>query len=131
MAVAVWDSLDNIAAYATEVALLDRMAGARAANALRAPFGLGSRDDLVALFEGAEVPSVAITTHTGTARFPSVAAMLEADLRGWLPVVGVVLSEAQIQSILAEAENALAPYVTGKGNIEFAVSAHVVMGSKP
>lgn len=131
LAVAVWDSLENIPAYATEVALLDRIAGKHAADALRAPFVLGSRTDLAALFEGADVPSVAIATHTGTARFPSVTTMVEADLRGWLPVMGVVLSEEQIQRILAEAQSALARYVTGEGNVEFALSTHVITGSKP
>lgn len=38
LAVAVWDSLDNITAYAAEVALLERFAGQPAADALRAPF---------------------------------------------------------------------------------------------
>ena len=84
MAVAVWDALENIPAYATEVALLDRMAGADAANAVRAPFVLGARDTLLALFEGAGVSSVKLLTHTGTARFPGVRTMVEADLRGCL-----------------------------------------------
>jgi SAM-dependent methyltransferase len=50
LAVAVWDSLDNIPAYASEVALLERMAGRQAADALRAPFVLGDRQDLATLF---------------------------------------------------------------------------------
>ena len=33
--------------------------------------------------------------------------MVEADLRGWLPVMGVILGEVQIESILKEAEQAL------------------------
>jgi hypothetical protein len=33
VAVAVWDSVENIPAYAAEVALLDRLAGTRAADA--------------------------------------------------------------------------------------------------
>jgi ubiquinone/menaquinone biosynthesis C-methylase UbiE len=38
LAIAVWDSLDSIPAYADEVALLERLAGTPAAKALRAPF---------------------------------------------------------------------------------------------
>ena len=38
---AVWDTLEHTPAYASLVALLERHAGARAANALRAPFVLG------------------------------------------------------------------------------------------
>lgn len=131
LAVAVWDSLENIPAYAEEVALLSRMAGENAANAVRAPFVLGARADLMKLFKEAAVSSVAIATYTGTARFPSIRTMVEADLRGWLPVMGIVLDEEQIHSILVKAESALGRYVTKEGTAEFAISAHIVTGSKP
>ena len=112
LAVAVWDSLDNSDAYPIAVKLLERLAGDDAANALRAPFVLGDKDALVALFEDSGVESVGIETVIGEARFPSIKTMVEADLRGWLPVMGVFLNEDQIQSILEEAETALAEYVT-------------------
>ena len=130
LAVAVWDSLDNIPAYAEEVALLNRIAGEKVANAVRTPFALGARADLKKLFEETTASSVAIATCTGTARFPSIRTMVEADLRGWLPVMGIVLDEEQIHSILAKAESALARYVTKEGTAEFAISAHIVTGSK-
>ena len=95
LAVAVWDSLENSAAYPIEVELLQRHAGQRAADALRAPFVLGNRDLLARLFESAGMDTVDIATHSGTARFPSVRSMVEADLRGWLPVMGVVLEETE------------------------------------
>ncbi|ERN42924.1 methylase involved in ubiquinone/menaquinone biosynthesis [Rubidibacter lacunae KORDI 51-2] len=128
LAVAVWDLLENIPAYATEVALLNRLAGEDTANAVRAPFQLGARSDLEKLFGEAGVSSVAIATHKGTGHFPSVKIMVEADLRGWLPVMGIFLDEEQIQSILVEAETALDRYVTAKGSVEFDVSAHIVTG---
>ena len=131
LAVAVWDSLENTPAYAAEVALLERVAGQRAADALRAPFVLGDRKDLASLFADAGVAHVGITTHQGTARFPSVRAMVEADLRGWLPVMGVVLPEDQISRILDEAEPMLRAYVTPGGTVEFASPAHIVTGSRP
>jgi hypothetical protein len=130
LAVAVWDSVENNPGYAVEVEVLDRVAGARAADAVRAPFVLGDHGGLVRLFEEAGVRSVAIATRSGTARFPSVRTMVEADLRGWLPVMGVVLDEQQIQLVLEEAESALRNYVTPEGNVEFDLSAHIVTGSK-
>lgn len=130
LAVAVWDSLENVPAYATEVALLDRVAGAKAADAVRAPFVLGARKDLLTLFEKAGLSTVAIATHSGTGRFPSVRTMVEADLRGWLPVMGVILHEERIEHVLAEAESALGRYVTADGGVAFDVSAHIVTGSK-
>ncbi len=131
LAVAVWDALANIPAYAAEVALLERVAGRRAAEAVRAPFVLGDRQELTALFAAARVAGLEITTQPGTAQFPSIRAMVEADLRGWLPVMGVVLAEDQIRQILAEAERVLRPYVTAAGGITFAAPAHIVTATRP
>ena len=130
LAVAVWDSLDNTPAYAAEMALLERVVGQRAADALRAPFVLGEQKELAALFASAGVASVAITTHHGTGNFPSLRSMVEADLRGWLPVMGVVLSEDQITHVLEEAEHALSAYVTAEGRAVFDTPAHIVTGAR-
>jgi SAM-dependent methyltransferase len=131
LAIAVWDSLDANRAYADEVALLERLAGAAAADALRAPFTLGDRDDLTALFIDADLPTVEVRTRRGVARFPSVRVMVEADLRGWLPVMGVVLTEEQIALILEAAERALSRYVAPDGSATFETSAHVATAMKP
>lgn len=131
LAVAVWDSLDHMPAYAALVALLQRVAGRQAADALRAPFVLGERNELTGLFAAAGVASVAVATHRGRARFPGVRAMVEADLRGWLPVMGVVLTEDRIGRILEEADDVLGPYVTSEGAVTFESSAHIVTGTTP
>ena len=131
MAVAVWDSLKNSEAYPIEVDLLDRLGGGAAADALRAPFVLGNKNQLMELFEGSGAQSVRIMTERGIARFPSVKSMVEADLRGWLPVMGVFLDEEQIQSILEAAESALARYVQESGHVEFDSPAHIVTGEAP
>lgn len=129
--IAVWDALDNIPAYADEVALLQRLAGAAAADALRAPFVLGDHRDLMTLFADAGAAAVEVCTRKGIARFPSVRVMVEADLRGWLPVMGVELTEQQIADILEAAEHELSPYVTSDGTTCFETSAHFVTGTKP
>ncbi len=131
LAVTVWDALKNSAAYPIEVAILGRVAGQRAADALRAPFALGDPDELTALFARAGITSPRIVTRKGGARFSSIRAMVEADLRGWLPVMGVVLPEEQIQQIMAEAERGLADYVTAAGEIAFDSPAHIIPGSRP
>ena len=128
---AVWDAIENISAYASEVELLNRLAGANAANAVRAPFVLGEKKELMAMFEDARLASIEIMTFNGTARFPSVRTMVEADLRGWLPVMGILLDEEQIQIILTEAESDLNRYVTSRGTVEFDITAHIVTGSIP
>lgn len=130
VAVAVWEALEKSEAYPQEVALLERLAGQPAADALRAPFVLGDKAGLSAMFEDAGFASVDVTTHHGTARFPTIRAMVEADLRGWLPVMGVELTEDQIESILTEAEDALSEYLTADGTVEFDSPAHIVTGHK-
>ncbi|MDH3645150.1 MAG: class I SAM-dependent methyltransferase [Gammaproteobacteria bacterium] len=131
IAVAVWESLENSEAYPIEVALLERIAGTPAADALRAPFVLGDKAELTQLFADAGVGSVEIATHHGTAHFPSIRIMVEADLRGWLPVMGVMLAEDQIQHILEEAEHALSDFVTAEGTVKFDSPAHIIAGGNP
>ena len=127
-AVAVWDSLESIPAYASVVELLERTAGQQAADALRAPFVLGDQSELAEMFSEAGAGSIEVTTHPGTALFPSIRMMVEADLRGWLPVMGVTLSEEQISRILNEAETVLGAYATIGGQVRFDLSAHIVTG---
>lgn len=128
--VAVWDTVENIPAYAAEIALLERLAGTRAADALRAPFVLGDRERLSDVFNNAGASAVTISTPKGVAQFPSIRVMVEADLRGWLPVMGVNLTEEEISRILAEAEHALAPYVTDDGRVRFDAPAHLITANK-
>jgi len=130
VAVAVWESLESSEAYPDEVALLERLAGPRAADALRAPFVLGDRRELAALFDGVGVDPVEISTQRGTARFPSIRTMVEADLRGWLPVMDVVLAEEQIERILDEAERVLRRFVTPEGAVVFDSPAHILSARK-
>jgi len=127
LAVAVWDALERTPAYAIEVDILEAIAGAAAADALRAPFALGDPDRFREVVEGGGAASASVSTHTGTARFPSIRTMVEADLRGWLPVMGVVLTEEQIRRILADAERELAPFVVATGEVVFDSPAHVAV----
>lgn len=131
LAVAVWGPLESSPGYRDEATLLERTSGRAAADAVRAPFVLGDRQALAALFADAGAASVRVITHQGTARFPGVHAMVEADLRGWLPVMGVVLPEETIASILREADAALAAYVSDAGAVAFPVAAHLVTGTRP
>lgn len=126
-AIAVWDRIEHAPAFADEVALLERLAGQRAAAALRAPFALGDRDALAQLFRDAGL-SVEIATQPGRAQFPSITAMVEADLRGWLPVMGVTLPDDIIARVLAEAVPILGAYATDGGTLEFDSPAHLVTG---
>lgn len=127
IAVAVWESLERSEAYPIAVELLQRRAGPAAADALRAPFALGDVDALQAMFEGAGATTISIDTQHGIARFPGVRSMVEADLRGWLPIMGVVLDDDLIELILDEADDALNDFVDSDGTMTFDAPAHIVV----
>lgn len=131
LAVAVWDRLENSEAYPIEVELLERVVGHEAANALRAPFALGDKNYLMALFKNSGAQSLNLITENGIAHYPSIKAMVEADLRGWLPIMGVFLTDEQVSGILAAAEIELVDYVTANAGIMFSSPAHIVTGAKP
>lgn len=130
LAVAVWGALDATHGYAALVALLQRLVGERAADALRSPFILGEPQALSALFAQAGIASAVVTTQVGTARFPSIRSWVDTDVKGWLPLVHVVLDESQSEALLAEAERALQAFVTSNGTVEFVMPAHIVTARK-
>lgn len=131
VAIAVWDDIESNPAYAVEVGVMDRLAGSAAAEALRRPFALGDRDAVVDVLERAGVASVRAETRQGVGRFPDVRTMVEADLYGWLPLMGIDLDEALNQRILDACDRAMSDYVDASGYAVFAISAHIVSGVKP
>lgn len=130
-AVAVWGSLQANTAYADEVSLLDTHLGRRAGDAVRLPYCLGDKDVLNELFLGiSDRTAYAIRTHRDVAEFPAIRSMVEADLRGWLPIMGVTPSEREIQSFVRESEHAMRRYALPDGRMRFPISAHIVAGRK-
>jgi SAM-dependent methyltransferase len=127
-AIAVWDSLVRNPAYATEVSVVRAIAGNRAADPIAAPFQLGAVNGLRSVFAEGGIHSVEIVTVQETGRFPSLEAMVEADLRGWLPVVGVILSEEEIHEVVAECRKQLASYVQPDEAVVVPMSAHIAFG---
>ncbi|MDY7116899.1 methyltransferase domain-containing protein [Halomonas sp. SSL-5] len=130
LALAVFDGLERNHTYAREVALLARTAGEAAAEALKAPFVLGDAEALARMTHEVGMEAVEVTTLKGTADFPGIGHLLEADLRGWLPVMGVNLDEATIQEVLAQAQVELADVIDPRGRAVFEVSVHLVSGRR-
>lgn len=130
LAVAVWDKVENSPLYSIVIDLLERVAGSDAANALAAPFALGSEARLEKIFADAGAASARITARSCPAMFPGIRTLLEADLLGWLPIMGVTLSDELAEQVIQEAEQALASFVidTGAnaGSVEFAAPALIV-----
>lgn len=128
LALAVWDVAAKQTGIAAEIDLIHRIAGPKAARALKAPFYLGDAAELRSLVKNAGFTDCFISTEKGTARFPSMKSLVETDLRNWLPRMRVHLVEEQISRILAEAEYELGPYVQPNGEFVFEVSVHLVTG---
>jgi SAM-dependent methyltransferase len=130
LAVAVWDSLDTIPAYSILVALIQHLVGKRAADALREPFILGEAEDVQALFERAGIPDATVETHTGVARYPSIRSWVLTDVKGWFPLVDVVLDKAEYDRLADEAERALALFAAPNKTVEFPISIHIVSAAR-
>lgn len=116
LAVAVWASLADTPAYEAEVALVERLAGREAGDALRAPFVLGDPKRLADLCAAAGINGARVALRPGRGRFPSIRTMVEVDVRDWLRIVGVTLDEDLIERILRESETALRPFLTIDAN---------------
>lgn len=110
--------------------MVERIAGSAAADGLRAPFVLGNRDELTALLANAGLESTSITTQRGKAQFPSVRSLLDADIKGFLPLGGIQLTNDQMKRIFSEGEQALSPYVTPNGTLVFDSSVHIITATK-
>ena len=122
----VWDEIGTAPAFDRLAPILERVAGQRAALAFRAPFALGRRDALIELLASSGARQSQVSTEQSSASFLSVRSFVEAELRGWLPVMGVELQEDQLRGVLVEAEERLRDLVAPDGRLEFEMSAHVV-----
>ncbi len=56
--------------------------------------------------------------------------MVEADLRGWLPLFDINLGEEQISDVVAKSNDRLSKYVEQSGEVTFQTSAHIVTARK-
>jgi ubiquinone/menaquinone biosynthesis C-methylase UbiE len=128
LAVAVWDSLDNTPGYATMTQILGRLFGDAIASRMHAPYQLGDTDALQSLFRAAGIPQAIITTHQGTACFPSIQSWVYTEIKGW--VLADVLNDGQFDLLLKEAERSLASFVTANGSVVFGAPAHIVTALK-
>lgn len=129
LAVAVWDSLENTPGYAAMVALLAQLFGDEAADGLRAPYNLGDKSLLTRLFEDSGLLDRKIDTVNSTARFPSIEAWVNTDIKGW--VMSEQFSDEEIARLVSAAEDSLGQYVTPAGSVAFTAPGHIVSGQKP
>lgn len=128
LVVAVWDTQQHSPGFASLTALLDRIVGQAAGDALRVPFSLGRVETLHTLCAQAGMPDVQIATKAGTARFPSLEAWIRTNVRGW--AFSDLVSDEQLQQLIDAARREMTAFGTGHGEVAFAAPAHIVVARK-
>jgi len=128
LAIAVWGRIEDTPGYAAMLALLQRLFGDTAANALRAPYALGDVETLHGLLRAAGWRDADIETKNGTARFPSIESWVHTDVKGW--TLADLIDEAGYETLQREAKTALARFVQSDGGVRFAHPAHIVKALK-
>lgn len=131
LVVAVWNSIDNNPAYGDIIAVLDEQVSTAAGDALRLPYSLGDPEEVLGVFDHAGFTDLEVETKTEQATFPSSRTMVEAELRGWLPLFDIHLSEEKIADVLVKSDSKLAKYAAQSGEAVFPTSAHIVTAYKP
>jgi SAM-dependent methyltransferase len=130
LAIAVWRSVEHNPAYADVASVLEEHVGTAAADALRLPYSLGDPDEVTAVLEGSGFVEISVDAKTETAKFPSSRRMVEAELRGWLPLFDIFLAEDKINEVLIESDKTLGKYAGPSGEAVFPTSAHIFTARK-
>lgn len=125
--VAVWDRLERTPGYAALTHLVEQHLGLDAGKPIRDSFALGDVDLVRDLLEAAEISSVKAISIEAKARFPSLQAWVDAEVRGW---VGGGFIEEQYGALVEDARRVLACYECPDGTAEFTLPAIVATGSK-
>jgi SAM-dependent methyltransferase len=128
IAVAVWAAVDDAPGYAAMVALLERVVSEDAADALRAPFAIGTPSELRDLL-APTFPDVSVACHPGTARFDSIAAWVHTEIRGW--TLDGMIDDTTFDVLLPGAEQTLAGFTDADGHVTFPVTALIATATKP
>ena len=126
--VATWASIDQSPGYAAMVELLQRLIGDEGANALMAPFTLGTKDkvhDLIAEI----LPNATVTVHHGQARFDSLEDWIHTDVRGW--TLADMITDDQYTQLLAAAKRELTTFVDRTGQVRFPAPALIATAPAP
>lgn len=128
VAVATWSAVEESPGYASMVDLLRRVVGADAADALLAPFCLGTARAVAELVAPVFL-DVVVTRQEGFARFDSIEAWLHTDVRGW--TLAGMIDDDTFDRLLSEARRVLDRYTDAQGRVSFAAPALIATATKP
>jgi SAM-dependent methyltransferase len=120
VAAATWASVGDSPGYAAMVELLEETIGDWAADALRAPFCLGT-PELIGDVLRESFEDVTVVRRDGQAHFRSLDDWLYTEIRGW--TLAERVDDDQYTRLRRAAAMRLARFVTGDGSVRFAVPA--------
>jgi len=123
---ATWAEVSASPGYDALVTLIRRVAGDEPAEALLAPFRIGTESALQAIVAPA-LDDVRVETLVGEARFPSLESWLTTEVRAW--TLDEMITDDQLDHLLAEAPAALGRFCAPDGTVSFAAPALVATGS--
>jgi SAM-dependent methyltransferase len=126
VAVATWASVEESPGYAAMVELFAEEIGDWAADALRAPFCLGTPEDVGNVMRQS-FDDVAVVRHDGQARFPSLDDWLYTEIRGW--TLAEHIDDDQYARLQRAAATRLARFVNDDGSVRFAAPALIASAS--
>jgi SAM-dependent methyltransferase len=129
VAIAVWSSVEHNPIYADIIALVREKVGDAAADVIQLPFTLpGSEVGEVLAASGFN--DIQIDTRSEDAHFPGTRQIVEAELRGWLPLFDIVLEDEKIEEVLVASDALLSQYAQPSGDAIFPTSAHIVTATR-
>jgi ubiquinone/menaquinone biosynthesis C-methylase UbiE len=129
VAVLVPSALDVQPAYGPLVELAARHAGAQARSLLSTYFACGDLDELRSLFASAGLGVTATRSHAGTARFPSVDALVATEVES--TPLRERISDDVYERIRRGAHDVLAPFTAADGTLEAPFDCQIVTASRP
>ncbi|GGX40836.1 methyltransferase domain-containing protein [Saccharospirillum salsuginis] len=129
LALAVCDGLDHSPGYAVLTELLHRLFGHDIANAFRAPFSCGDRDQLRDWFNKADIPDATLRRQDGRVHFDSVDDLVATE-RACAWTLGGLLNDAQFDRLKLAAGESLAPFIDANGQVTFTMPSLLVTARK-
>jgi SAM-dependent methyltransferase len=126
VAVATWASVEESPGYAAMVEMLEEEIGDWAADALRAPFCLGTPAQVGDVLRQS-FDNVTLFRHDGQARFTSLDDWLYTEIRGW--TLAEHIDDDQYARLRRAAATRLARFVAGDGSVRFAAPALIARAS--
>jgi ubiquinone/menaquinone biosynthesis C-methylase UbiE len=128
VAVATWAAVEATPGYAAMVDLLADEIGEWAAEATRAPFCIGTADQLGDLLQGSLL-NVTVERNTGQARFASLDEWMHTEIRGW--TLAEHIDDEQFALLCQRARAVLGRFVGNDGGVRFPATALIATATVP